>query len=215
MALRLNLHHEIEQKQRVKSRDPMKVVILALICAGGLLAGYYALRLGSTSATTHELEAKTAEFSALSPKADAAKERENELIATIKASDAIVRRIEDRFYWAPMLEQVARLVPPQIQITRLSGEVEGNAVKKCVLKMDGIAAGKEARKVAEEMRMAMQEEFSKRYKDVTSSFTTLEDKNETVKLNGSDAPTAAFAISVKLATGVEVVATPAPTRRKR
>ncbi len=214
MALHLNLHHEIERQRLAQSRDPLKLAMYGLAGIATFLAGYYVLQFGTMAGISRELARKTEEFKALGPKAEAAKKREGELAATIKASGTLVRRIEERFYWAPLLEQLSKLVPPEVQITRFSGDVEGDVVKKCVLKVDGMAAGADARGVAEELRTAIEEEMSKRFKDVTSTFRTLEDSADTVKLNGKHAPSATFAIQVRLATAVEVIAAE-PIRQKR
>lgn len=214
MALHLNLHHEIDKQRQAQRRDPLKLATYGLFGIGALLAGYYVLQLGTTASINHELARKTEEFKVLGPKAEEAKKRQAELQATIKSSDLIVKRIEDRFYWAPILEELSKLVPPEVQITRLAGDVDGDNFKKCMLKMEGMAAGADPRKVAEELRTAIEDKFSKQFQEVASTFRTLEDSTETVKINGAQTPTATFAIDVRLATGVEVV-TPEPVRKKR
>jgi hypothetical protein len=50
---------------------------------------------------------------------------------------------------------------------------------------------------------------------VSSTFRSLEDGKETVKLDGQDQPTATFAINVQISTGEAPAATPAPRQPKQ
>jgi hypothetical protein len=125
-----------------------------------------------------------------------------------------VQRIEGRFYWAPVLQQITQLVPREVQIVKMVGDVQGERVKKASVTLDGISAGSDPRRVAEELRTSIAEEFAKTYKNVSSTFRSLEDGTELVKLDGKMAPTATFAINVQLTAGEEAVETPAPRAPK-
>jgi Tfp pilus assembly protein PilN len=133
----------------------------------------------------------------------------------MEVSERLVKRIEGRFYWAPVLEQLVPLVPAEVQITKLHGDVQGDQLKKCQMTIDGVSAGSDPRKVAEELRQSIAESLSKRYKNVVASFRQLEDGADLVSLNGRNWPTATFAINVQLQTGEEVVATPPPRTGKK
>ena len=211
MALHLNLYHEVTRQRQVQRRDPLKLSIYALVALAIGMAGYYFLQLGKTSLISSELARKKAEFTAVEPKALEAKKQVEELSTTILVSKTLVRRIEERFYWAPVLESVAKLVPGEVQLVKLSGDVQGDSVKKCTLTLDGISVGSDPRKVAEDFRTAVTNEFGKNYQNVSSSFRSLEDGSETVKLDGMMHPTATFAINVQLSIGTVPVPT-APTR---
>ncbi|HEX8312116.1 MAG TPA: hypothetical protein VF614_12410 [Chthoniobacteraceae bacterium] len=215
MALHLNLYHETSRLRQAKRRDPLKLSLFALAAVAAGLASYYAMQLNTMSNLSSELARKKAEFEAVEPQAKAARNREEELSSTIKLSDTLVRRIEDRFYWAPVLEQIVKVVPREVQITRFSGDVQGDTLKKCTLTLDGISAGADPRKVAEDLRTSIADEFAKNYKDVSSTFRSLEDGKETVKLNGQDQPTATFAINVQLSSGEIPEAAPAPRQPKK
>ena len=106
MALRLNLNHEILQAERARQRDPLKLSLwgLGVIAAG--FAAYYFFQLAKMSVISQEFAQKKAEFDKVQPKAVAAKSREDELSETIRAGETIVQRIEGRFYWAPMIEEL-------------------------------------------------------------------------------------------------------------
>jgi hypothetical protein len=76
-------------------------------------------------------------------------------------------------------------------------------VRRCALTIDGLAAGTDPRRVAEDLRTAIADRLSPRYKNVTSTFKTLEDGTETVALDGKQVGTATFAIVVQLYSGDE------------
>jgi len=203
MALRLNLYHEIQRQKQAERRDPLKLSMLGLAVIAVLFAGYYVWQLGVVGILSHELNRKKAEFAGIEPQAKAAQQREEELSKTLKASELLVKRIEGRLYWAPLLEQLTTLVPREAQVTRFSGEVQGDEVKKCTVTVEGIAAGVDPRKVAEDLRTAIAEEFSKKYRNVTSIFRSLEDGAESARLDGKTWPTATFSINVQLTAGDE------------
>jgi hypothetical protein len=215
MPLRLNLYHEVERQKLVQRRDPLKLSMFGMGFVAVIFAGYYAWQLGAAGGVSHELARKKAEFALLEPKALAAQKREEELSKSLKASELLVKRIEGRFHWAPLLEQLTQLVPREAQITRFSGDVQGEGPKKCTLNIDGLSAGADPRKVAEDLRTAIAEEFSKKYRNVSSTFRSLEDGAETANLDGKTWPTATFAINVQLTAGEDAPAASAGPRRPK
>lgn len=214
MALRINLYHEVQKARQLKRRDPLKLSIYGISAILTLFAVYYGIELGRMHGMSVELNSVQAQYNQLEPKAKAAKKREAEINAEIQKSDLITKRIEQRFYWAPMLEQVAQTVPREVQITRLIGEVTGDSLRKCSLTLDGLSAGTDPRKVAEDLRTAIAEKLAPKYKTVASSFKSLEDGTEIVLLDGKQMATASFAINVQITAGEEA-APAAPARRKR
>ena len=213
MALRLNLYHEIARQKQAERRDPLKLSMLGLTVIAALFALYYVWQLGSVGILSRDLNRKKAEFAGLEPQAKAAQKREEELSKTLKASELLVKRIEGRLHWAPMLEQLTTLVPREAQVTRFSGEVQGDEVKKCTVTIEGVAAGADPRKVAEDLRTAIAEEFSKKYRNVTSIFRSLEDGAESARLDGKTWPTATFSINVQLTAGEDTGTAPVAARR--
>lgn len=206
MPLRLNLYHEIEKKKALKRRDPLKISIASLIAVAVGFAGYYFYQLGVQSSLSSELAGVQSEYNSIAAKAEIAQKRADEMAATLKTSETLVKRIEGRFYWAPVLETLAQSVPRDVQITRLAGEVASEGTKRCSLTVDGLAAGAEPRKVAEDLRRILGEKFATKFKEVTSTFRSLEDSPEMVKLDGAQLPTATFAITIQMQTEEE----PAP-----
>ena len=211
MSLRLNLFHEIKQQRSASRRDPLKISLYIL---GGIVACFAALylwELGRATVLSRDLAKKKAEFDTLEPQAKLAKKHEDELQQTFNTSRKLVKKIEGRFYWAPVLAQLTALVPREVQITKFSGDTQGELPKKCQFTVDGLSAGPDPRKVAEELRQALVESFGKQFKSVDAKFRALEDGTELVMLDGKQWPTASFAINVQFHSGEEAVATPPPT----
>jgi hypothetical protein len=213
MPLRLNLYHEVLKAEALKRRDPLKLSIYGLSAIAALCAGWYLLQLMQMHGINDELARKKAEFDKVEPVAIAAKTREDELTAQARSSNQIEKRIEGRFYWAPVLGEIMQLVPREVQITRMGGDITGEGLRRCMITIDGLSAGPDPRRVAEELRTAIAEKFSPKYKSVTSTFKTLEDGTELVMLDGKQMATATFAINVQLFTGDEKAAP--QVRRKK
>ena len=214
MALHLNLYHEVQKERQLKRRDPLKLSMYGLSAMAALFAIYYFIELGRMHGMTVDLDRVQAQYNSLEPKAKAAKKREDEINLEIRKNDLMARRIESRFYWAPMIEQISQAVPREVQITRLVGDLSGEGIRKCSLTLDGLSAGTDPRKVAEDLRTAIAEKLGPKYKAVTSNFKTLEDGSEMVLLDGRQMPTASFAINVQLTAGEES-APAAAVRKKR
>ncbi len=214
MPIRLNLLHEIEQARTASRRDPLKISLYIL---GGIIFGFAAMyfwQFGKAGILDRRLAARKADFDAIEPKAKAAKAREEELQKVFARKDALVRKIDERFYWAPVLAEITRHVPREVQITKLTGDVSGESPKKVEISLDGMSAGDDPRKVAEELRQALGETFGQKFKNAESRFRSLEDGEEKAALDGKQLPTAIFGINVTFQSGEEPPATPAP-RKKR
>jgi|688.fasta_scaffold446694_2 Tfp pilus assembly protein PilN len=213
MSLHLNLYHEVNKAKALKRRDPLKLTMYALSAVVAGFAGYYALQALKLHSLNSELATVKAEFDKLDPAAKAAKAREDELSAQLKSGNLLVKKVENRFYWAPLLEQIMQVVPREVQVTRLVGDLAGEGARRCTLSIDGLSAGQDARNVAETLRTAIAEKISPNHKNVTSKFRMLEDGTEMAMLDGKQVPTATFAINVEFTSGDEPA--PEPTRRKR
>ncbi len=216
MALRLNLHHEIDKKKALNRRDPLKLSMIGMAVVAAGFAGYYVLQLGAAHGLSSELAHVRGELDRIKGKAEAAKKREEELSTAVKLSEAMVKRVEKRFYWASVLDTVTQAVPREIQITKLSGDVANDKVRRCTITLEGISAGEEPRKVAEDLRRALSEKFATKYKAVNAKFTSLDDGKELVPLDGQQLPTAVFAINLHMQmTEEEAPPPPPPARRDR
>lgn len=213
MALHLNLYHEVIKAKRLKRRDPLKITVYGLAAVAALCACWYLIQLMRTYSTNDELKRVKGEFEKVEPLAKAAKKREEELLAKAKASEQLAKRMESRFYWAPVLSEVMQAVPREVQITRMAGDITGEGLRRCMITIDGLSAGTDPRRVAEDLRTALADKFSPKYKNVTSNFKSLEDGTELVMLDGRQVNTASFAINVQLQTGEDKPT--APVRKKK
>jgi len=213
MALHLNLYHEVHKAKALKRRDPLKLSIYGLSVIAALCASWYLVQLMRMYGLNDELANVKAEFDKIEPAAKAAKKREEDMSGNSLASSYLEKRIEGRFYWAPILSDIMQVVPREVQITRMAGDVSGEGLRRCLITIDGLSAGTDPRRVAEDLRTAIAERFAANYKNVTSTFKTLEDGTELVMLDGKQLSTATFAINIQLNTGEEKPI--APLRKKK
>ncbi len=215
MALHLNLYHEVQKQSRARQRDPVKLAILGLLVVTIGLVVFYLYRLQESRRVGEQLAGMQAEWSKLEQKEKTAEARKAELENSVALATALVTRIEDRFYWAPMLDRLLRAVPAEVQLTQVQGRFDAKS-RRVTIDTDGLAAGSQPRIVAEELRLGLGEKLGAGYKNVSSTFTSLEDGTATVPLDGGPARTAVFSISVSMelidaATPVEVK----PRRERR
>ena len=215
MALRLNLYHEIEKEKAASRRDPLKIAAYILGGTVAIFAAIYVIQLSKSATLRTKFVALKSEFDQLDPKAREAEKREKTLTQTFDTSQRFVSSIESRFYWAPVLADIVKVVPREVQITKFTGNVQGEDVKKAQMTFDGVAAGTDPRRVAEDLRQALVETFGRRFKNVTASFRQLDESAEVVQLDGRSLPTATFAITISLQIGEEAPATPPPTDRSK
>jgi Tfp pilus assembly protein PilN len=213
MPLHINLYHEIEKLHEQRKRDPLKISLFILGGVVAIFAAMYALELAKFASVDSDYRKMKSEFDAIDPTAKKAVAREASLQKTVAAGNTLVRRIEGRFYWAPVLEQLATLVPREVQITKLDGRVQGTGLKKIEITIDGVTSGAEPRKVAEDLRTSLEGNFGKQYKSVTASFRQLEESPERVTLDAKEWPTAIFVINLQFQFGEETPATPPPRKR--
>jgi hypothetical protein len=219
MPLRINLYHEIHLQRKQDALDPLKISILVAIVACVIMALYYFAMLGVSAGKSNALSKAKSDFTAVEEPAKKAKERELALIAQKEEADFLVKNIEDRFYFAPFLEQFAGLVPPEIQIIKFSVDKPKDANGLFTMNIDGVAAGSQhPRKTAEEFRQTLLDKITELYKRPGAKFRKLEDGEKQIKVGENQLGTAVFNIDVEfsLVEKVEVVApTPTPGGKRR
>ena len=210
MPLTINLLHEEQFLLQQRKRDPLKLGFYALGAVAMLFFLYYAFRYASSGSIRSELRAKQAEWAKEEPKAKNAAARETELSAKLTAADAVSKRIENRFYWAPVLDVLLKTVPPNVQIVSLTGNNDSKADKVTVL-LEGIVAGEVPRIAADQFRTLLTERLAKQYPGATGTFRSLDDTAATVNVGGRALPTARFTIEATFTKShAGPGATPAP-----
>lgn len=215
MPLKINLYHEVLRARHEVQYDPLRLSMMGLIAVVVCLAGYYAIALIGKSSDVSAFEDKQREFEQLQPKVKIAKEQEEVLTKEQALGDTLQARMEDRFYWGPVFEQVASLTPLNVQITRCTGDIATELPRRCQIAIEGIAAGPQPRRIAEEFRVRMIERLGATYKNVNASFRSLEDGPERVMGDGTKSETANFTIAINFVTKSTPEPTPPPRKSNR
>ncbi|MEP6936507.1 MAG: hypothetical protein ABI871_00390 [Chthoniobacterales bacterium] len=217
MALHLNLLHEEILQQRQRQRDPLKLGLIVMGAFGALMFFYYMWNAYQTLEIKSQLSATQREWAKVEPKVTAVQKRATELTAIISTTKVLDGIIESRFYWAPFLEKLARCVAPNVQLTSVEGTVSEES-KSVNVVIEGVAAGREARGAAEELRQLLTEQIGQDHKDVKVDFKSLEDLDTVVNIGGANMPTARYALVVSFdpsAAGASAAASPAPARKPK
>jgi hypothetical protein len=195
MALHLNLLHEEILEQRQRQRDPLKIGMIALVGCGVLLFLYYTWNAYRTLEIKSRLTTIERAWKKIEPGVTAAQKRVADLEDVIKTTRALDDYIDNRFFWAPFLQKVSRCVAPNTQLTNFEGNVleENRGIN---VSLEGVAAGREPRSVAEDLRQTLLEQFRLSYSDVKAEFKTLEDLDTIVNVAGTHMATAHYILTV-------------------
>lgn len=215
MALHLNLLHEEILEQRLRQRDPLKIGMLVLAGIGALMFLWYMGKAYQTLAIRNRLNTIQQDWSKVEPKVTAAQKRAAELKGIIGTTKVLDEMINSRFFWAPFLEKLSRCVALNAQITSIDGTVLDEE-KNVNVMIEGLAAGREPRAAAEELRQLLLEQLGQSYRDVNIEFKTLEDLDTLVKISGVNIAMARFALSVTFnpfATGKSPASSSRPTKK--
>ena len=209
MALHLNLLHEEIFEQRQRQRDPLKIGIRVLIALGALMVAYYLLNAYKVLEIRNRLSQVQHDWAKVEPKVTAAQKRSTELNGIISTTKVLDGMIDSRFFWAPFLEKLSRCVALNAQLTSIEGSILEDGKINVVI--EGLAAGREPRAAAEELRQLLLEQLGQSYFDVKVEFRTLEDLDTIVNIGGSNMAMARFGINATFST---VAAKPSPAPRK-
>ena len=216
MALHLNLLHEEILEQRQRQRDPLKIGMMVLAGFGALLFLYYMFNAYRTLEIKSRLRAVERNWTKIEPEVTAAHNRVAELEGVIKTTRALDNYIENRFFWAPFLQKVSHCVPPNAQLTSLEASVldENKGVS---VSLEGVAAGREPRSVAEDLRQMLIEQLGQGYSGVKVEFKTLEDLDTIVNVGGTNMPMAHYLLAVNFNPGpmAKSAASPSPDRTRK
>jgi hypothetical protein len=202
MPLHLNLLHEQLAQRAQRKRDPLKLGLYALCGVAVLFVVYYLVRVGTAASLNSQLVAKRLEYSKKFElplkNADA---REKEFSRTTAAANALTARVENRFYWAPLLDVLLRTVPREVQLLGFCGNDDPKE-KTVAFTLEGVAAGREPRAAAEQFRITLANnlngKFGKDSASVRFRSGALEETRNSVALDGRQQLTARFTIEVTL-----------------
>ena len=210
MALHLNLLHEEILEHRQRQRDPLKIGMMVLAGFGALLLLYYMFNAYRTLEIKSRLSAVERNWTKIEPEVTAAHKRVAELEGVIKTTRALDDYIENRFFWAPFLQKVSHCVAPNTQLTNLEATVldENKGVS---VSIEGVAAGREPRSVAEDLRQMLIEQLGHSYSGVKVEFKTLEDLDTIVNVGGANMPMAHYLLAVNFNPGPMAKSAASPT----
>jgi hypothetical protein len=216
MALHLNLLHEEILEQRQRQRDPLKIGMLVLASLGALLVLYYMWNVYRTLEIKSRLSGLNRSWAKVEPNVTVAQKRVAELNAVIKTTHALDDYIEDRFYWGPFLQKVAECVAPNTQLTGMTGVVLDDN-KGVNVSLEGVAAGREPRSVAEDLRQMLLEQLKQVYSEVKVEFKSLEDVDQIVIVSGAHMAMAHYNLTIAFQPRAvaKSAPTPVPKGRKR
>ena len=214
MALHLNLLHEQILEQRQRQRDPLKIGVIVLFVIGALLFLYYGWNAYQTLAIKARLSAVERDWAKVEPKVTAAEKRSNELNGIIKTTAVLDDYVEHRFFWAPFLERLARCVAPNTQLTSLEGSVLED--KGISVSIEGVAAAREPRSAAEDLRQMLSEQLGQAgYGDVKVEFKALDDLDTIANVGGTSTAMAHYILSVTFQPTNKAKPAAAPARTPR
>jgi hypothetical protein len=205
MALHLNLLHEEIAEERQRQRDPLKIGMMVLATLGALMLANYMWKAYQTLEIRNRLGQVQHEWSKEEPRVTAAQKRSTELNSIISTTKVLDGIIDNRFYWAPFLEKLSRCVALNAQLTGIDGTVQED---KVTVAIDGLAAGREPRAAAEELRQLLLEQLGQSYGEVKVEFKALEDLDTIVNIGGTNLNMARFALTVGFQTAPKPSATP-------
>lgn len=214
MALQLNLLHEEFAELRQRQRDPLKIGVMLMGALVAVLLAYYLWNAYRTLEIKSRLGAVERDWAKIEPRVTAAQKRAEELTNTIKTTKALDEYIDNRFYWAPFLQIVGQCVAPNAQLSALEGSVAEDGKNVSVV-IDGVAAGREPRAAAEDLRQMLIEQLGHAYSEVKVEFKALEDLDTIVAFGGANMAMAHYALTVTFNPAPQPAATPTPTGREK
>jgi hypothetical protein len=206
MALHLNLLHEEIFEQRQRQRDPLKIGMMVLAALGALMLAYYLWNAYEVLEIRNRLSQTQHDWAKVEPKVTAAQKRSAELNSIISTTKVLDGMIDSRFFWGPFLEKLSRCVAMNAQLTSMDGSVLEDG--KVSIIVEGLAAGREPRAAAEELRQLLLEQLGQSYNEVKVEFKALEDLDTIVNIGGANMAMARFSINANFST---VAAKPSPT----
>ena len=198
MALHLNLLHEQIFEQRQRQRDPLKIGMMVLAALGALMLLYYLWNAYKVLEIRNRLGQAQHDWAKVEPKVTAAQKRSTELNSIISTTKVLDGIIDGRFFWAPLLEKLSRCVALNAQLTSIDGSLLDEG--KIGIGIEGLAAGREPRAAAEELRQLLLEQLGQSYSEVKVEFKSLEDLDTIVNIGGSNMAMARFSIGATFST---------------
>ena len=188
--------------------------MMVLSALGAIMLVYYLWNAYKVLEIRTRLSQAQQNWAKVEPKVTGAQKRSAELNSIISTTKVLDGMIDGRFYWAPFLEKLSRCVALNAQLTSIDGTVLDDG--KISIVIDGLAAGREPRAAAEELRQLLLEQLGQSYNDVKVEFKSLEDLDTIVNIGGSNMAMARFGINATFNTvAAKLTPTPGPRTKTR
>ncbi len=198
MPLTIDLLHEHHQQELERRTDPLRIGILGLLVVTMILVSFYMFKSASYKNLKNEQTRLQSLWASKEPLLQASLTEEETYRSEIDTAKELVRRAEGRPYWGPLLEQILRSIPKEVQIQTLAGQSEREA-RRFSLSLAGLCAGRQPRQSAEDFRQALLQRLETYYGQASVEFPTdLEDMPTQVVLDGNNFSTVRFTLTVKV-----------------
>jgi len=199
MVIRFNFLHEIRALKAQQQRDPLKLGMLGLLLIILIMAGYYLLRLNDLNQAKSALEDVESQLAKAEPEAEAAVKETEELKRTIRKVDLLKNYVEDRVFWAPVLQVLINNTGPNVQIINLNGT--GSETGKITITMSGVVVGQPPQVAADKYLDIIENAFAEAYGEADAEFNTLDaTTDQTFQFEGEQLPSARFSIRLVFPT---------------
>ncbi len=159
MALEVNLLFPKQQADLERKLDPIKIgLLLALVICMGMIA-WWMLLGAKVQGQRNVFEDLNRKWRELEPRSKEAAVQKEEDLAQSATAEALVNWVNSRFYWSPILSELAQATPPKVQIISLNGTYTPDG-KILNLTFRGRAAGKDQKDANDTA-----DEFSQRFEN--------------------------------------------------
>ncbi|CAN5692052.1 hypothetical protein BH20VER1_BH20VER1_20730 [soil metagenome] len=176
------------------------------------MAMFYMWKGYQTLGLKSRLAAVQAEWAKVEPTVTSAEARSKELTGIIATTKVLDGMVHGRFYWAPFLQKLSQCVAPNAQLTSIDGTFSDEA-KSVTIAIEGMAAGREPRAAAEELRQLLLDQLGQSYTNVKVEFRTLEDLDTLVIVAGANMAMARYTLNITFEPSAPAAtARPAPAR---
>src|ERR1035437_3153751 len=121
---KINLYHEHLQKRRQHELDPLRMGVLVLMCVGVLLAGHYVLRIASSSSIIAKAMTLEKKYVKVQAQEKEIKEKEENFNKETKIADSLLRIVNEKVLWAPILSEISDSISEGIMLNIINGRVQ-------------------------------------------------------------------------------------------
>jgi Tfp pilus assembly protein PilN len=210
MALTHNLLYPKQKAELERKLDPIKIGLLVGLVIVIALVLYWFVQGAAVDRLTNQRNQLQRTWEVLQPQLEAAQTQRTADEAKLATANALVSVVEDRFYFAPVLELILENIPNSAQVNRISMNYQPDN-KTAFIQIGGKTAGssdQRSRALADALRVRLLSKFREAYgPEVTLSMPTLTSA-EPVSIRGKQFNTSDFLFSIEIPVTAEEAAPP-------